>query len=123
MSEATPTEQEVQSVVRKELEVLTTPPYRSYGPPEDLPYVTNIAVIQWLYSLGYITDPFRLSGSGSLRAYSLTPEGWAYWERLRLGPTRYWLKHNWFPVAVAVISSITGIGAIVVGVLTLLLKD
>ena len=106
-----------------ELGVLTAPPYRSYGPSEDLPHRTGLAAIEWLYSQGYISDPFRRSSIGSLASYRLTPEGWAYWERLRLGPTRYWIKHNWFPVAVAVISSLTGIGAIVVGVLALLLKD
>ena len=109
MSESIPTEQEVQSVIRMELGVFTAPPYRSYGLPEDLPYRTGLAAIEWLYSQGYISDPFRRSSIGSPVSYSLTPEGWGYWERLRLGPIRYWLKYNWFPMAVATTTVVVGI--------------
>ena len=115
MVRRTASEGQVQAEVRILMDELTTPPYMavSAGPGD-----ARFAAIEWLTSLGYV-----VRRSDQTRAVRLTPEGWGYWERLRLGPTRYWVKHNWFPVAVAVISSLTGIGAIIVGVLTLLLND
>ena len=49
---------------------------------------------------------------GQSWAYTLTEKGWAYYERER-NPIRYWLKNNWFPFAIAVITSIIGVANIV----------
>ena len=89
---------------------MTTPPYM-------VPHIgqgattTRFSATEWLTSLGYVVR--RGGDSGALR---LTPEGWAYWERLRLGPTRYWIKNNWFPVAVTAISSAIGLGTILAAI-------
>ena len=88
--------QEVRVAVTAELERLTKPPYALYSGPMYLQSTHDFA-LAWLYSQGYISDPSASAGA----TYSLTPEGWGYWERLRLWPTRYWTKYNWFPMAVA----------------------
>ena len=115
MVRTTATEDEVQAAVKKLMTEMTRPLY--FASPVGEGHA-GLGASEWLISLGYA----ELRGAQG-RSIRLTPEGWAYRERLRLGPTRYWIKHNWFPVAVAAISSLTGIGAIVVGALTLLFKD
>ena len=93
---------------------MTTPPYMA-------PHIgqgattTRFSATEWLTSLGYVVR--RGGDSGALR---LTPEGWAYWERLRLGPTRYWIKNNWFPALVALGTFITSVAAIVTAIVTLI---
>ena len=87
---------------------MTTPPYMA---PRLGRGATGFSATEWLTSLGYVVR--RGGDSGALR---LTPEGWAYWERLRLGPTRYWIKNNWFPVAVTAISSAIGLGTILAAI-------
>ncbi len=71
----------------------------------------------WLYSQGLITDPFRADQA----RYHLTPEGWEFYDRIRPGPLRYWLKHNWFPATVVAATILVGIGTILAQVLPLLL--
>ena len=63
-----------------------------------------------------------LLGHGALtevtaRAYAITLGGYAYYEELKT-PRRYWLKQNWFPVAVLVVSSLVTVAtSLIVGFL------
>ena len=115
MNEPEPTEREVDQEVRLLVEELTAPPYRSNS--LDVPTVRNHAVAK-LWSQGYITEPYdRIYGQmrdgrqpfRGYRPFYLTPAGWDYWERLRLGPELYWLERNWFTVAIAIFTGITAL--------------
>ena len=104
------TEKQVQRAIREVLAELTTPPYSSYKPGIEN---TRRCALEKLYSLRYISNPHV---SPNL-PYRLTAEGWEYWKRLRLGILLYWLKCNWFPFIIALISTAVGIGAILVGLI------
>ena len=112
--EREPTEQEVDREIRRLMEVLTAHPYSSH-----LNGQTQIrgSAAAKLRSQGYITDPFLPQGAAAFATWPpfyLTPTGWEYWEKLRLGPELYWLERNWLPVAVALFAGITAIVNIVV---------
>ena len=118
MSLYVPTEREVQETIRALMRELTKPPYSSFPSADNLDPPTMCA-LSWLYSKGYITDPLTVDD----QLYSLTPPGWEYSERLRLGLTRYWVKHNWFAVTVAAITLIFSAGSLTVGILNALQGD
>lgn len=123
-----PTEQEVDQEIRRLLTQLTTPPFT--GNVRGDTVVWRYAVSK-LWSQGYITEPFvtRYAETSNRRRpvgtrnFFLTPAGWEYWQQLRLGTVRYWVKNNWFPVAVAGITGLFSLGALIVGVLDLVLKS
>ena len=46
--------------------------------------------------------------------YRITISGYDYYERLK-APVPYWIKKNWFPVAVLVVSSVVAVAANVMG--------
>ena len=58
-----------------------------------------------------------LSGSGSADAM-ITIQGYDYYEKLK-APRAYWLKNNWFPVAVLSVSSlVTVVASLIVTLLS-----
>ena len=110
IKDLTPTEQEVNLAIREVMEELTAFPYVSTRLTARLNYRSALGK---LHSQGYITYPFDIGVD-----YSLNPAGWEYWERLRLGATRYWLKNNWFPFIVAVVA----VGTLVISTISVLTR-
>ena len=100
---------EVQEAIRNKLEELTSPGYLGYpltGGNDD----NERSAFWYLRSKGYITDV-----DDSL--CTLTPEGWDYYDRLKSGAVRYWLRNNWFPFVVAVTTALVGMATIVTNLL------
>ena len=127
--EREPTEQEVDGETRRLIEELISSPYSSNSRPSS---DCRHRAIAKLWSQGYISDPYAereriFTGRpnppfNGYRNFYLTPEGWEYWEKLRLGTVRYWVKHNWFPVAVAAIAALFSLGSLIAGIVDLVLK-
>ena len=90
---------------------LTNPPFRGYH--DNKPLARDWAIMK-LRALGYLSSGYE---GESYLALHLTPAGWEYSDRLRLGPVLYWLKHNWFPATVAAATILVGIGTILAQVL------
>ena len=103
----------VQEVAERIVRSMATPPYVWPHGFEGVLPPTFSAAARWLRSRRYIE---HLTGTSYL-----TPEGWDYWQRLRLGPVLFWFKHNWFPATVAAATILVGIGTILAQVLPLLL--
>ena len=108
MSKTNKTEKEVQAEVRAELEELARPPFWKLFMQGD-GRGTHGDALRRLHSQSYIADPFDRTKS----TYMLTPAGWDYLERLRLGPFRYWLK-NRKPAVIGVFALLVGIVGVVV---------
>ena len=90
------------------MEELSIHPYASHL--NDKTQIRRSAAKLW--SQGHITEPFISEPAPAYATHPrffLTPAGWEYWEKLRLGPELYWLERNWLPVAVALFAGITAI--------------
>ena len=59
---------------------------------------------------GVLPSDQTFSGSG----YFLTAEGGDYLYKHKY-PARFWLQQNWFPLAIAIVNSLIGVGTILVG--------
>ena len=108
MNNTNQTEKEVQEAVKAEIEELARPPYWKLFKQGD-GRGTQGNALRWLLTQGFISDPFDRSKS----TYRLTPAGWDYLERKRLGQFRYWLKYK-KPAVIGVLALLVGIVGVVV---------
>ena len=102
----TPTDKEVKSAVKSWVESLANPPYFLRTLTLNSFDATECAAI-WLFSQGYSTNPGAVGGN-----FHITPDGWEYRKRQRLGTVLYWATKNWFAVAVAASAFIASVLAI-----------
>ena len=63
-----------------------------------------------------LTDYGALEGTESTRPYRITIRGYDYYQKLK-APRVYWLRKNWFPVAVLVSTSLVTVAANVISAL------
>ena len=104
-------EEEVEESVKSLMKELTTPPYtvvalRLQG--------GDYSAIDKLMSQGYVEHPNP--GHSGRNRIRLTPAGWEYWERLRLGGTKYWVKKNLISMLAVAIAT----GSLIVSVFALI---
>ena len=86
--------------------------------------LTYRAALHSLVASDYLVEvaTFRPKGEATpqdtqgVPGYYLTAEGMDYLRRHRY-PVRYWLDHNWFPLAVAVVNGVLGFSVIVMQLL------
>ena len=105
----------MQSELRKEmLRVLEELANGEAG--QRVPMHFNMSILTY-QAVSLLRDVDALSGDGSSDS-RITIQGYDYYEKLK-APRAYWLKNNWFPVAVLSVSSlVTVVASLIVTLLS-----
>ena len=65
----------------------------------------------------YLLEEYgALKGTESTSAYKITIPGYDYYQKLK-APRVYWLRKNWFPVAVLILTSVVTVVATLISAL------
>lgn len=72
------------------------------------------STVEMLLSAGYINAYTGDHYSSKNFAYIITIQGYEYQRRLR-HPIREWVRENWFPVTIAIVTAVAGVASAISG--------